>query len=159
MLHHGAGSTDRFPTPGCLTPWVLQQHLTSAAHTQRAAGSQSPWRARLCVKGLSALQGLSTLWTLISEGTAARFGVAHAVQASWDTALSMLGVRMEGGRGVPPSEGCSGSKVPGHLWQRVSSADTRQAWTGCLIKCEELSHFTSCSPHCSMSDSGKESFY
>lgn len=52
MLHHGAGSTDRFPTPGCLTPWVLQQHLTSAAHTQRAAGSQSPWRARLCVKGV-----------------------------------------------------------------------------------------------------------
>lgn len=81
--------------------------------------------------------------------------MAQAVQASWDTALSVLGVKMEGGRGVSSS----GSKVPGHLWQRVSSADTRQAWMGCLIKCEELSHFTSCSPHCSLSDSGEEPFY
>lgn len=129
-------------------------------HTHRELlGLSPPGEPGCASRGLSALQGLSTLWALISEGTAARFGVAHAVQASWDTALSMLGVRMEGDRDVPPSEGCSGSKVPGHLWQRVSSADTRQAWMGCLIKCEEFSHFTSCSPHCSMSDSGKESFY
>lgn len=114
VIHHGAGSTDGFLIPGCLTPWVLQQHLTCVA-----AGSQPPWRGWLTSRGLSALQGLSALWALISEGTAARFGVAHAVQVSWDTALSMLGVKMEGGRGVLPSEGCSGNKVPGHLWQCV----------------------------------------
>lgn len=126
MVHHGAGSTDGFPMPGCLTSWVLQQHLT-LQHAHSELLGLSPLESPAQSRGLSALQGLSTLWALISEGTAARFGVAHAVQASWDTALSMLGVRMEGGKSVPPSEGCSGSKVPGHLWQRVSSADTRQA--------------------------------
>lgn len=153
VVHHGAGSTDGFLIPGCLTPWVLQQHLTSVA-----AGSQPPWRARLTSRVFSALQGLSALWALISEGTAARFGVAHAVQASWDTALSMLGDgRRQEFCPVRAAVGARCRGISGRVC--VSSADTRQAWTGCLIKCEELSHFTSCSPHCSLSDSGKESFY
>lgn len=47
VIHHGAGSTDGFLIPGCLTPWVLQQHLTSVA-----AASQPPMESPAHIKGV-----------------------------------------------------------------------------------------------------------
>lgn len=32
VVHHGAGSTDGFPIPGCVTPRVLQQRFIPAEH-------------------------------------------------------------------------------------------------------------------------------
>lgn len=75
---------------------------------------------------MAALQGLSTLWALISEGMADRFGVASCSPGKLGLSSACTG-GAEGsgwgcpsspGRDVSPSEGCSVSEVPGHLWQR-----------------------------------------
>lgn len=64
-------------------------------------------------QGVVALQDLSTLWALVSEGMAVQFGVASRKLGLCSACARSAGVGVQSF-----GKGCNVSEVPGHLWQR-----------------------------------------